>query len=128
MPDTLRKYDPQISKLVGSDIRGTDFEDALEKAWDLVYEDINALSTRPSLVMDEKQLCYMHILKFKVLLCEDGYKLWDEVSPLDAARYFKDEYSKQFNQIIPKTNWDDKDEDLIPSASEQQFSYRILKH
>ena len=116
--DNLTDYDPMINRQLPAEIAGTDWERQLEKAWDLVYQDLIAQGLHPSRLMDEKQVAILHYHRFKKLLAENGITASQDIFPMQAVKHHAFEYTNQMNLIRTQLTWYDEDEDLVPDASE----------
>lgn len=114
----ISDFDPMINRYLPVEIAGTDWERQLEKAWDLVYQDLVSQGLHPSRLLDEKQLAILHYHKFKVMLGRNGITASQDIYPMQAVKDHQFEYVNQMQLIRNALTWNDDDEDLIADENE----------
>lgn len=115
----LRSWDPGLHRLLPTECRGTNWGEQLAIAWESVKSDLGDYGLRPGTVMDDGKLARLQLLRFKELLSEDGRRLVDGSSPLEAARYFHDAYVDEQVKVCKSLDlWVDKNRNLAPDAGE----------
>jgi hypothetical protein len=125
----ITDYDPNLLKLVPSNLRGTRWKAQLVIAWDAVYQDLVTEKLIPHRYMDHHRLAMVHFYKFKVILSENGYRIGEEEFPLQHAKHFRAVYRAELDDAVKQSSWYEHVDDLKPGAggSEQQPGWRGLR-
>jgi hypothetical protein len=112
----LHQYDSDLIKHLPHSERGTEWEEQLNNAFDLVFQDLVTEGLQPDKYMDTTRLAQLHLYRFKQALFEGPLRnINREEFALQEAKYFGAQYRALLAECVKKSGWYDHGADLVPA-------------